>query len=64
MLEDAINSFEELKKYVFIVNRGDNNKSLFILFNNENFYHLLGLHKTNLDMFFPDYIKTMGRKYE
>ena len=64
MFEHAIDAFEELKKYVFIINRGNNNKSIFILFNDENFYHLLGLHKINLDMFFPDYIKTMSRKYK
>lgn len=27
------------------------------------FFHLIGLHKTNIDMFFPKYIKTKARKY-
>ena len=64
MLEDAIKTFDKLKKYVFMVDRGTNNKPLIIKFDNGNFYHLLGLHKINLNMFFPDYIKTMSRKYE
>ena len=45
MLKEAIDTFEELKKYVFIINRG-NKPSIIIKFENENFYHLIGLHKT------------------
>lgn len=63
MLEDLINTFEELKKYVFIINRG-NKKAIIIKFKNENFYHLTGLHKINIDRFFPNYITTKSRKYE
>lgn len=63
MLEEAINSFEELKKYIFIINRGAK-KSIVIKFNNSNFYHLVGLHKTNINMFIPTNIKTMDKKYK
>lgn len=63
MLKDIIETFEELKKYVFIVNRGDK-KNIIITFNDSNFYHLIGLHKMGIDRFFPDYIKTKSRKYE
>lgn len=63
MLEEAINSFEELKKYIFIINRGTK-KSIVIKFNNSNFYHLVGLHKTNINMFIPTNIKTMDKKYK
>ena len=63
MLQELIETFEELKKYVFIVNRGTQ-KALVIRFNNNNFYHLIGLHKTNIDMFFPNYIKSKDKKYK
>ena len=63
LLQDLIDTFEELKKYVFIINRGDK-KEIIIRFKNENFYHLTGLHKINIDRFFPNYIKTKSRKYE
>ena len=29
-----------------------------VKFNNANFYHLAGLHKTKIDTFFPTYLKT------
>lgn len=63
MLQELINTFEELKKYVFIVDRGLK-ESIVIRFNNDNFYHLVGLHKTNINMFFPKYIKTQDKKYK
>lgn len=63
MLEDLINTFEELKKYVFIIDRGSKER-IIVKFNNDNFYHLVGLHKTNIDMFFPDYIKSKDKKYK
>lgn len=63
MLEEAINTFEELKKYIFIINRGTK-KSIVIKFNNCNFYHLVGLHKTNINIFIPVNIKTMDKKYK
>lgn len=63
MLEEAINTFEELKKYTFIIDRG-NKKPIIIKFNNDNFYHLIGLHKTNIDIFFPSFIKSKDKKYK
>ena len=63
MLEKAINTFEELKKYTFIINRG-NQKGIVFKFNNDNFYHLIGLHKTNIEMFIPNFIRTKDKKYK
>ncbi len=63
MLQKLIEVYEEIKKYVYIVNRG-NKKPLIIQFNNENFYHLAGLHKLNIDMFFPEYIKSKSKRYK
>ena len=63
MLQDLIKTYEVLKKYIYIINRGDK-KTIIIRFKDENFYHLVGLHKINMDRFFPDYIKTKKRKYE
>ena len=63
MLQDLIDTFEELKKYVFLIDRGTN-CMIVIKFNNDNFYHLVGLHKTNINMFFPQYIKTQDKKYK
>ena len=63
MLQELIDTYEELKKYVFIVNRGTKG-FITIKFNNNNFYHLVGLHKTNINMFFPEYIKTQDKKYK
>lgn len=63
MLQELIDTFEELKKYVFIINRGNNNM-IVLRFNNDNFYHLVGLHKTNINMFFPEYLKTQDKKYK
>lgn len=63
MLQELIDTFEELKKYVFIIDRGNNNM-IVLRFNNDNFYHLVGLHKTNINMFFPEYLKTQDKKYK
>ncbi len=73
MLKEAIKTFEELKKYVFIINRGDK-ESIVIKFENSNFYHLLGLHKIKINNFFPNkkmtkdkiykYLKANTEKYE
>lgn len=63
MLQELIDTFEELKKYVFIIDRGNNNM-IVIRFNNDNFYHLVGLHKTNINMFFPEHLKTQDKKYK
>lgn len=63
MLQELIDTYEELKKYVFIISRGPKNKIVF-RFKNENFYHLVELHKTNINMFIPDFIKTKDKKYK
>ena len=63
MLKELIDTFEELKKYVFVIDRG-NKKSIAIKFNNDNFYHLVGLHKINIDMFFPAYLKSKAKRYK
>ena len=63
MLRELIDAFEELKNYVFIINRGDK-KAIIIKFNNDNFYHLVGLHKTNIDLYFPKEIKSKNKKYK
>lgn len=58
-----IEVFENLKKYVYIIDR-DEKGILIIQFHNENFYHLVGLHKTNIDMFMPSYIKSKDKQYK
>lgn len=58
MIERLIETFEELKKYIFIVNRKDKG-FIYIRFQNEHFYHLVGLHKIkNFDNYFPTYMKS------
>ena len=63
MLQELIDTFEELKKYIYIVDRGDL-PPLIIEFKNENFYHLIGLHKINLDMFFPSKMHSKDKRYK
>ena len=63
MLKELIDTYEELKKYVFIINRGTK-KPIIIKFNDDNFYHLVGLHKININLFFPKYIKSKAKKYK
>ena len=63
MLKEAINTFEELKKYVFIINKG-NKQSIMIKFENENFYHLIGLHKTKINSFMPNKIMSKDKIYK
>ena len=63
MLSNLINIFEELKKYIYIVDRG-NLKPIIITFKNENFYHLIGLHKLNIDMFFPKKMYSKDKRYK
>ncbi len=63
MLKEAINTFEELKKYIFIINRG-NKQSIMIKFENENFYHLIGLHKTKINSFLPNKIMSKDKIYK
>lgn len=64
MVEALINTFEELKKYIFIINRKDKG-IIYIKFQNDNFYHLVGLHKIkNFDNYFPTYIKSKDKRYK
>ena len=63
MLKELIDTFEELKKYVFIIDRGEKEK-IIIKFKDEHFYHLVGLHKIHFDIFLPNYIKTKDKKYK
>lgn len=62
-LKTIIDTFEELKKFVYIVDRG-NLGHIVIKFKDENFFHLLGLHKMNLDMYFPSFLKSKSKKYD
>ena len=63
MLQEIITTFEELKKYNYLINIG---KKGFInlRFQNEQFFHLLGLHKINLDIYFPLKCISKEKKYK
>lgn len=63
ILQELIDTYEELKKYVYIIKRG-NNTSIILKFNDSNFFHLVGLHKTHLNMFIPEYISSKAKKYK
>ena len=63
MLKEIIDIYEELKKNVYIIDRG-NDDPIIIRFNNENFYHLIGLHKINLDIYFPKYMNSKAKRYK
>lgn len=63
MLYKLIDTFEELKEYVFIIDRGSK-KNIIFRFKNENFFHLVGLQHANILMFIPDYIKTKDKQYK
>lgn len=63
ILQELIDTYEELKKYSFIIDRGDDGQ-IVIKFKNENFYHLVGLHKINIKMFFPNNIKSQDKRYK
>lgn len=63
LLQELINTYEEIKKYVYIIKRGDQHP-IIIKFKNDNFFHLVGLHKTNIDLFIPKYIKSKSKKYK
>jgi len=62
-MKELIDTFEELKKYIYIVNRGKK-KPLLLTFNNSNFYHLVGLHKVKFDTYLPKYIKSKDKIYK
>lgn len=64
MVEKLIESFEELKKYNFLITR-KNKANIIFRFKNESFYHLIGLHKIkNFDNYFPKMIKSKDKKYK
>ena len=63
MLNELINTFEELKENVYIIDRGDL-PPIIIKFKDEHFYHLIGLHKTNIDMFFPKKMFSKAKRYK
>lgn len=64
MIENLIDTFEELKKYIFIIDRQDKGH-IFIKFQNDNFYHLVGLHKIkNFDNYFPTFMKSKDKRYK
>ncbi len=63
ILEDLINTFEKLKQNIYMIERGDK-PSLLIKFDDSNFFHLVGLHKTNIDLFMPLGIKSKAKKYK
>lgn len=62
-IDEIIKTFEELKKYVFIIEMKQN-KMIILKFTNDKFYHLLGLHKMNLDQFFPKNIVSKEKRYK
>ncbi|MCI8331178.1 MAG: hypothetical protein HFE04_03675, partial [Bacilli bacterium] len=63
MIEQLIETFEELKKYIYKVEYGQ--RVIFIEFHNDNFYHLVGLHKIkNIDSYFPTHIKSKDKRYK
>lgn len=64
MLQELIDTFEEVKKYVYIIDRGENQEPLIIRFKNEHFYHLIGLHKMNVEMFFPKQMYSKDKRYK
>ena len=64
MVEKLIDSFEELKKYIFVITR-KNKPDIVVRFKNDNFYHLVGLHKIkNFDNYFPSKIIAKDKKYK
>ena len=62
-INEIIETFEQLKKYVYIIELGQN-KKIILRFTNDKFYHLLGLHKMNLDQFFPKNIISKDKRYK
>ena len=63
VLQELIDTYEKLKKFVYILYRG-NKESIIIEFKDENFYHLAGLHKTKINMYFPSKIISKEKKYK
>lgn len=63
MVQELINTFEELKQNSYIINIGKKGY-IMLKFENEHFYHLAGLHKINIDMYFPNANITKDKKYK
>lgn len=73
MVQELIDTFEELKKYDYLIDMGDRGYMM-IKFKNEHFYHLVGFHKLNLEIYLPQkhiskeklykYIKNHVEKFE
>ena len=63
MLKKLIDIYEEIKENVYIIDRGTL-EPIIIKFSSENFYHLIGLHKLNIDMFFPRNMKSKDKRYK
>lgn len=63
LLQELIDTFEELKRYDFAILRGSKEK-IVIRFTDDKFYHLVGLHKTNINLFFPQKIISKAKKYK
>ena len=63
LLEELINTYEKVKRNIYIIKRG-NKAPIIVKFKDDNFFHLVGLHKTNMDMFIPHYITSKSKKYK
>lgn len=63
LLEELFDTYEKLKENIYIINRGDK-KPLVIKFKNDQFFHLVGLHKTNIRLFIPNYITSKDKIYK
>ena len=63
ILEQLIKTYEKLKKNNYIIKRG-NKTPIIIKFKDDNFFHLVGLHKTNVNIFIPHYITSKSKKYK
>lgn len=63
MIQELVDTFEELKKYDYLIDMGDKG-FIIIKFKNEHFYHLAGFHKLNLDIYFPQKCISKDKKYK
>ena len=63
MIQELINTFEELKKYEYFINIGKKGY-IIINFENSHFYHLAGFHKLKLDIYFPKKCTSKEKKYK
>ena len=63
ILQDLIDTYEEIKKRVYLIERGDK-KPILIKFDDNNFFHLVGLHKTNINLFMPKNMASKSKMYK